>query len=87
MKVDIYLGVACLQNPGVAGWGVVILGEKTYKKMSGGDPGTTHNRMYLIAAITALEASEDSCEARLHTDSKYLCDGITTWIKNKDLQP
>ena len=82
MKVDIHLEVACLMNPGLAGWGVVVSGEGTYEKMSGGDPGTTHNRMYLIAAITALEALEGSCEGRLHTDSKYLCDGITTWIKN-----
>lgn len=82
MKVNIYLEVACLQNPGVAGWGVVISGEGIYKKISGGDSVTTHNRMYLIAAVTSLEALEDSCEGSLYTDSKYLCDGITTWIKN-----
>ena len=58
---------------------MVISGEGTYIKMSGGDPGTTHNRMYLIAAIAALEGS---CEGRLYTDAKYLCDGITIWIKN-----
>ena len=57
-------------------------GEKTYKKISGGDSRTTHNHMYLIAAITALETLEGSCEGRLYTDSKYLCDGITTWIEN-----
>ena len=38
--------------------------------------------MYLTAAVTALEALEGSCEGRLHTESKYLCDGITTWIAN-----
>ena len=81
-KVEIYLEIACLQNPGAAGWGVVVSGEKTYKKMSGGDSRTTHNRMYLIAAVTALEALEGSCEGSLHTESKYLCDGITTWIAN-----
>ena len=82
MKVDIYLEVACLQNPGVAGWGVVLSGERIYKKMSGGDLKTTHNRMYLIASIAALEALENTCEGSLYTDSKYLCDGITTWIEN-----
>ena len=46
------------------------------------DSRTTHNRMYLVAAMTALEAFEDSCEGRLYTDSKYLCDGITTWMAN-----
>ena len=55
---------------------------ETYKKMSGSDSRTTHNRMYLIAAVTALEALEGFCEGRLHTESKYLCDGITTWITN-----
>ena len=81
-KVEIYLEIACLHNPGPAGWGVAVSGEKTYKKMSGGDSRTTHNRMYLIAAVTALEALEGSCEGCLHTESKYLCDGITAWITN-----
>ena len=38
--------------------------------------------MYLTAAVTALEALEGSCEGSLYTESKYLCDGITTWIAN-----
>ena len=40
--------------------------------------------MYLIAAVTALEALEGSCEGLLHTESKYLCDGITKWIANRE---
>ena len=43
--------------------------------MSGGDSRTTHNHMYLITAITALEALDGSCMGLLYTDSKYLCDG------------
>ena len=81
-KVDIYLEVARFMNTDVFGWGVVILGKKTHRKMSDGDSGTIRNRMCLIAAITALEALEVSCKVRLYTDSKYLCNGIVTWIKN-----
>ncbi|MCY4038213.1 MAG: hypothetical protein OXF09_02000 [Hyphomicrobiales bacterium] len=52
--MDIHLEMACLQNPGETGRGVVLSGEGTYKKIPGGDPKTTHNQMCLIVATTAI---------------------------------
>ena len=47
----------------------------------GGDPLTTNNRMELMAAIQALEALKRPMKVSLHTDSKYLLDGITKWVE------
>ena len=81
-SVVIYVEAACLNSPGVAGWGALISDGISYQKLHGGAPESDHNRMCLTSAIAALEVLEDPCEIRLYTDSKYMCDGITTWIKN-----
>ncbi len=38
--------------------------------------------MEMTAAIEALKALKRPCKIRLHTDSQYLKNGITSWIKN-----
>ena len=48
--------------------------------MSGAERNTTNNRMEMMAAISALEALKRPCRVRLTTDSKYVKDGITSWI-------
>lgn len=50
------------------------------KEMFGGEAETTNNRMELMAAISALNALKQPCEVDLHTDSKYVMDGISKWI-------
>ena len=78
--VIIHTDGACKGNPGPGGWGAIIqFGDKT-KEISGGEPLTTNNRMELTAAIMALEALTRPCRIDLHTDSKYVMDGITAWI-------
>ena len=78
--VIIHTDGACKGNPGPGGWGAIIqFGDKT-KEISGGEPLTTNNRMELTAAIMALEALTRPCRIDLHTDSKYVMDGITGWI-------
>jgi ribonuclease HI len=78
--VIIHTDGACKGNPGPGGWGAILqFGERT-KEMSGGEPMTTNNRMELTAAIMALEALTRPCRIDLHTDSKYVMDGITGWI-------
>jgi ribonuclease HI len=78
--VIIHTDGACKGNPGPGGWGAIIqFGDRT-KEMSGGEPLTTNNRMELTAAIMALEALTRPCRIDLHTDSKYVMDGITGWI-------
>ena len=80
-EVVIYTDGACRGNPGPGGWGAVLRWQDTEKEMYGGDPLTTNNRMELMAAIQALEALQRPAKVDLHTDSKYLLDGITKWIE------
>ncbi|PII38456.1 ribonuclease H [Sinorhizobium meliloti CCBAU 01290] len=78
--VDIFTDGACSGNPGPGGWGAVLRYGDVEKEMSGGEAETTNNRMELLAAISALNALRQPCEVDLHTDSKYVMDGISKWI-------
>ena len=78
--VDIYTDGACSGNPGPGGWGALMIFRGNEREICGGEPSTTNNRMELRAAIEALEALTKPSTVRLHTDSKYLRDGITQWI-------
>ncbi len=78
--VVIHTDGACSGNPGPGGWGVLLRRGAHEKRLSGGEPATTNNRMEMLAAIRALEALKRSCRVELHTDSTYLRDGITKWI-------
>lgn len=78
--VTVYTDGGCDPNPGVGGWGVVLLCGDTRKELSGGDENTTNNRMEMTAAIEALSALKRSCSVKLLTDSEYLKRGITEWL-------
>ena len=81
-RVDIHTDGACSGNPGPGGWGAVLsYGGKT-REICGGEAETTNNRMEMMAAIQALESLKRSVDARLHTDSVYLKDGVTKWMDN-----
>jgi ribonuclease HI len=71
---------ACKGNPGPGGWGVLIRSGSREKELSGGEPGTTNNRMELTAAIMGLNALKKPCRVTLSTDSVYVRDGITKWV-------
>ena len=79
-QVDIFTDGACKGNPGPGGWGVLLRMGRHEKEMSGSDPATTNNRMEMTAAIRALNALTEPCEVTLHTDSRYVIDGITKWV-------
>ena len=81
--ITIYTDGACSGNPGVGGWGVVIIEEnKNEIFLNGGDNDTTNNKMELTAAIQALKTFENKSKITLITDSKYVKDGIQYWIEN-----
>jgi ribonuclease HI len=80
-RVVIYTDGACSGNPGPGGWGAILTFGDHEKELSGGEPHTTNNRMELMAAISALEALKRPCKVELHTDSQYVQQGISTWIK------
>ena len=78
--VEIFTDGACSGNPGPGGWGAILRFNGNTKELSGGEAVTTNNRMELMAAISALNALKEPCEVLLHTDSKYVMDGISSWI-------
>ena len=80
--VDIYTDGACSGNPGPGGWGALMRWDGHEREIKGGAPATTNNRMELTAAIEALDALKRPMTVRLHTDSTYVRDGITKWLKN-----
>ena len=80
--INIYTDGACSGNPGIGGWGVVILVNKQEILLNGGDQLTTNNKMELTAAIKALEYFETKKDLTIYTDSKYVKDGIESWIIN-----
>ncbi len=79
--VNIATDGACKGNPGPGGWGAVLRHGTTEKELSGSEPHTTNNRMELMAAIRALEALKRPSRVTLSTDSRYVMDGLTKWIK------
>ena len=80
--VNIYTDGACRGNPGIGGWGALIEYEDTRKEYFGGKTLTTNNQMELLAAIEGLKALKEPCIVNLTTDSKYVMQGITSWIEN-----
>lgn len=79
-KLTVYSDGSCLGNPGPGGWGAVIEDAGGVREISGGEPSTTNNRMELMAAIQALEEIAPGAEVELVTDSRYVMDGITSWL-------
>ena len=80
--VDVYTDGACKGNPGPGGWGALLRFEGKERELFGGEAETTNNRMELVAVIEALSALKRPCHVRLHTDSRYVQQGITAWIEN-----
>ncbi len=79
-SVDIFTDGACRGNPGPGGWGALLRYDGHEKSLKGSELETTNNRMEMMAAITALEALKRKCSVVLTTDSKYLRNGIRSWL-------
>ena len=78
--VEIYTDGACRGNPGPGGWAALLRFADAEKIISGAEKETTNNRMELMAAIHGLEALSRECSVKLTTDSKYVMQGITSWL-------
>ena len=82
MKYKIYTDGACSGNPGPGGWAVIILVNNEIKEMFfGSEKNTTNNQMELLAPIKAIQKFKKKSEISIFTDSTYVRDGITIWIK------
>ena len=82
MKYKIYTDGACSGNPGPGGWAAIILSnDKITDEISGSEKNTTNNKMELLAPIRAIQKFKKKSEIMIFTDSTYVKEGITTWIK------
>lgn len=79
-KLIIYTDGACKGNPGIGGWGAILMYGDKVKEIYGYAPETTNNRMELSAVIEALKVIKRSCPITIFTDSQYVKRGITEWI-------
>ena len=79
--IIIYTDGACSGNPGPGGWGAVLLWHGRSKKINGFEAESTNNRMELQAVISALNAVKRDVPIEIYTDSQYVKNGITIWIK------
>lgn len=81
-EVLLFTDGACSGNPGPGGWAFILRDIKTGKELlgSGGESGSTNNRMELMAVIQGLEALKRSCRVKLYSDSKYVLQGLEQWM-------
>ncbi len=80
--VIIYTDGACRGNPGIGGWGVLMSYQEEVKELYGGEANTTNNKMELKAVIEGLNSLKEPCSVKVFTDSKYVMEGINSWIHN-----
>jgi len=79
--IKIYTDGSCIGNPGPGGWAAIILNDDKQNIISGKKKNTTNNQMELMAAIKALVFLKKKQKIRIYTDSNYVKEGITNWIK------
>jgi ribonuclease HI len=85
--IKIYTDGACSGNPGIGGWGVLVLTTNQQKtELYGGEEKTTNNRMEMIAIIKGLEYVIDrnlvNEKIEFYTDSQYVKNGVDDWVSN-----
>jgi len=81
-QIEIFTDGACKGNPGIGGWGALLVYKGVEKELWGGERETTNNRMELTAAIRGLEELKRPCDVLLVTDSEYVMKGMKEWLVN-----
>ena len=86
-KVILYTDGACSGNPGMGGYGAILIYNDIEKIISGGEKNTTNNRMELMAVISGLEAIKTECKVDIYSDSAYVVNAflqgwIEKWVNN-----
>ena len=79
-QVDIFTDGACKGNPGPGGWAAILRMGAHETELTGGEAATTNNRMEMTAILRGLSALNEPCAVTVHTDSRYVIDGMTQWI-------
>ena len=80
--VTIYTDGGCQPNPGLGGWGAIVVDDATKEtiELYGGERDSTNNRMELTASLVALRSLPERTAVTIFTDSQYQRDGITKWV-------
>ena len=77
----LYTDGACSGNPGPGGWSYILVhADGTETVEYGGDPATTNNRMEMLAVIEGLRSIGQPASVQVHSDSKYVVDGLASWL-------
>ncbi len=80
-RVTLYTDGACSGNPGVGGWGAVLMFNGHEKRISGAEQSTTNNRMEIFAVISGLECLKEPCEVTVYSDSAYTVNAFSSgWV-------
>ncbi|EFM0384435.1 ribonuclease HI [Escherichia coli] len=80
--VKIFSDGSCLKNPGgPGGYGIVLQYRGEEREFSDGFHSTTNNRMEMMGALIGLERLKYPCNVIIHSDSQYLKNGMTQWMK------
>lgn len=80
-KVILYTDGACSGNPGVGGWGAVLIYKGVEKRISGAEALTTNNRMEMTAVIEGLKCLKEPCDVEVYSDSAYTVNAfLNGWV-------
>jgi ribonuclease HI len=79
-QVRLFADGSCHGNPGPGGWAALLEYEGRQRELSGAEAATTNNRLELRAVIEGLSALREPCEVQVWTDSRYVVDGMSTWL-------
>ena len=79
-RVTIHTDGSCLSNPGPGGWAAILRWRDNEREIVGHEVDTTNNRMELMAAIKGLNAVTRAMPIDLHTDSRYVMNGVQEWM-------
>lgn len=80
-RVTLYTDGACSVNPGIGGWGALLIFKDVKKEISGAEGNTTNNRMELTAVIEGLCRLKEPCEVNVYSDSAYIVNAFANgWI-------
>lgn len=79
-QVEMFTDGACKGNPGPGGWAALLRTGSHEKELVGSEPHTTNNRMEMSAILEGLRALKQPCTVTIHTDSRYVIDGMTQWV-------
>ncbi|WP_027327221.1 ribonuclease HI [Helicobacter pametensis] len=81
-KISLFCDGSSLGNPGAGGWCAILRYGQYERIISGGKAHATNNQMELLAVLEALKILKEPCEIMLYSDSKYVCEGINSWLAN-----